>query len=30
MSHGDTILELPTGFELLAKTESIPVAACQS
>ncbi|HZV44232.1 MAG TPA: glutamine-hydrolyzing GMP synthase, partial [Saprospiraceae bacterium] len=30
MSHGDTILELPTGFELLAKTESIPVAAYAS
>ena len=27
MSHGDTILELPDGFELLATTESIPVAA---
>lgn len=27
MSHGDTILELPAGFELLAETESIPVAA---
>src|ERR1700709_93251 len=27
MSHGDTILELPTGFKLLATTESIPVAA---
>jgi len=27
MSHADTILELPTGFELLATTESIPVAA---
>jgi len=27
MSHGDTILELPKGFELLATTESIPVAA---
>lgn len=27
MSHGDTILELPSGFELLAETESIPVAA---
>jgi GMP synthase (glutamine-hydrolysing) len=30
MSHGDTILELPTGFELLATTESIPVAAYAS
>lgn len=27
MSHGDTILELPSGFELLATTENIPVAA---
>ena len=27
MSHADTILELPQGFELLATTESIPVAA---
>ena len=27
MSHADTILELPIGFELLATTESIPVAA---
>jgi GMP synthase (glutamine-hydrolysing) len=27
MSHSDTIKELPTGFELLAITESIPVAA---
>lgn len=27
MSHGDTILEMPSGFELLAETESIPVAA---
>jgi len=27
MSHADTILELPNGFELLATTESIPVAA---
>lgn len=27
MSHGDTILELPAGFELLGTTESIPVAA---
>jgi len=30
MSHGDSILELPKGFELLAKTESIPVAAYAS
>jgi GMP synthase (glutamine-hydrolysing) len=27
MSHADTILELPNGFELLATTESIPIAA---
>ena len=27
MSHGDTILKLPDGFELLATTDSIPVAA---
>jgi GMP synthase (glutamine-hydrolysing) len=27
MSHGDTIMALPEGFELLASTESIPVAA---
>ena len=27
MSHSDTIAALPEGFELLAKTESIPVAA---
>jgi GMP synthase (glutamine-hydrolysing) len=27
MSHSDSIVELPTGFELLATTESIPVAA---
>jgi GMP synthase (glutamine-hydrolysing) len=27
MSHSDTIKELPEGFELLAVTESIPVAA---
>ena len=27
MSHSDTIKELPSGFELLAITESIPVAA---
>ncbi|HEX5112097.1 MAG TPA: glutamine-hydrolyzing GMP synthase [Saprospiraceae bacterium] len=30
MSHGDSILELPDGFELIAKTESIPVAAYAS
>jgi GMP synthase (glutamine-hydrolysing) len=27
MSHSDTIIELPEGFELLGTTESIPVAA---
>ncbi len=27
MSHGDSILSLPEGFEILATTESIPVAA---
>src|SRR5687767_1704550 len=27
MSHADTILELPKGFDLLATTETIPVAA---
>ncbi len=27
MSHGDSVLELPTGFKLLATTDSIPVAA---
>lgn len=27
MSHSDTIKQLPAGFELLANTESIPVAA---
>lgn len=27
MSHGDSILELPQNFEVLAATESIPVAA---
>ncbi|MCM5527127.1 glutamine-hydrolyzing GMP synthase [Parasegetibacter sp. NRK P23] len=27
MSHGDSILELPQGFEILATTDSIPVAA---
>lgn len=27
MSHGDTILDLPHNFELLATTDSIPVAA---
>ena len=27
MSHSDTITQLPEGFELLATTASIPVAA---
>jgi GMP synthase (glutamine-hydrolysing) len=27
MSHADTVLKMPDGFELLATTESIPVAA---
>ncbi|HUM97413.1 MAG TPA: glutamine-hydrolyzing GMP synthase [Chitinophagaceae bacterium] len=27
MSHGDSILKLPEGFQLMATTESIPVAA---
>lgn len=27
MSHADTILKMPEGFELLATTESIPIAA---
>lgn len=30
MSHGDTILALPPGFHLLARTDSIPVAAFRS
>jgi GMP synthase (glutamine-hydrolysing) len=30
MSHGDSILELPAGFEVIATTESIPVAAFKS
>ncbi len=30
MSHADTILELPKVFELLASTESIPIAAFRS
>jgi GMP synthase (glutamine-hydrolysing) len=30
MSHGDTILSLPPDFKLLAKTDSIPVAAFRS
>ena len=30
MSHGDTIMEIPEGFEILANTDSIPVAAFAS
>lgn len=30
MSHGDSILRIPEGFELLADTDSIPVAAFRS
>ncbi|RMG79166.1 MAG: glutamine-hydrolyzing GMP synthase [Bacteroidetes bacterium] len=30
MSHGDTIMRLPENFELLAETDSIPVAAFRS
>lgn len=30
MSHGDSVLEVPDGFEVIAKTESIPVAAYKS
>lgn len=30
MSHGDSILSIPPGFRLLARTESIPVAAFKS
>lgn len=30
MSHADTILSLPPGFHLLARTDSIPVAAFKS
>ena len=30
MSHADTILELPKGFELLATTDNIPIAAFKS
>jgi GMP synthase (glutamine-hydrolysing) len=30
MSHGDTIQETPPGFQLLATTDSIPVAAFES
>lgn len=30
MSHGDSILEIPTGFEIIANTKSIDVAAYKS
>ncbi|MDF1697922.1 MAG: glutamine-hydrolyzing GMP synthase [Saprospiraceae bacterium] len=30
MSHGDTILELPDNFEVIAKTDDIPIAAYRS
>jgi len=30
MSHGDSVLEVPDGFDIIAKTESIPVAAYRS
>lgn len=30
MSHGDSIVDLPEGFELIAKTADIPVAAYKS
>ncbi len=30
MSHGDTVSELPAGYEVLAHTESCPVAAYRS
>ncbi len=30
MSHGDSILKIPPGYELLAETDSIPVAAYAS
>jgi GMP synthase (glutamine-hydrolysing) len=30
MSHGDSILDLPEGFEIMAVTDSIPVAAFRS
>ena len=30
MSHGDSIVQLPEGFEIIATTESIPVAAFSS
>ena len=30
MSHGDSVLEVPDGFEVIAKTDSIPIAAYKS
>ena len=30
MSHGDTILSVPEGFEIVAQTDSIPIAAFKS
>ncbi|MBT3302638.1 MAG: glutamine-hydrolyzing GMP synthase [Bacteroidetes bacterium] len=30
MSHSDTILELPAGYEIIAETDDIPVAAFQN
>lgn len=30
MSHADSIMELPSGYEIIAKTKSIPVAAFRS
>ena len=27
MSHGDRVIELPTGFKLMASTDSAPIAA---
>lgn len=30
MSHGDSVLDVPAGFEVIAKTDSIPIAAYKS
>ena len=30
MSHSDTILKMPEGYEITAKTQDIPVSACQN
>lgn len=30
MSHGDSIIEIPEGFEIIAKSDTIPVAAFKS